>query len=78
MQLIGDIVQIYRQYPAFKTEVLVASVRSVTHVIDAARLGAHVATLPPKVLRDLAKHPLTDRGLAAFIKDWQTTGQRIV
>jgi transaldolase len=56
----------------------VASVRSVTHVIDAARLGAHVATLPPKVLRDLAKHPLTDRGLAAFIKDWQTTGQRIV
>lgn len=78
MQLIGEIVEIYRNYPNFRTEVLVASVRSVAHVIEAARLGAHVATMPPKVLRDLAGHPLTDKGLAAFLKDWERTGQRIV
>jgi transaldolase len=79
MGLIADIVEIYRQYPAtVRTEVLVASVRSVNHVTDAARLGAHVATLPPKILRDLAKHPLTDKGLAGFLKDWEGTGQRIV
>ena len=79
MGLIADIVEIYRQYPAtVRTEVLVASVRSVNHVTDAARLGAHVATLPPKILRDLAKHPLTDKGLAGFLKDWEGTGQKIV
>lgn len=78
MQLIGEIVEIYRNYPNFRTEVLVASVRGVAHVIEAARLGAHVATMPPKVLRDLAGHPLTDKGLAAFLKDWERTGQRIV
>jgi transaldolase len=47
-------------------------------VIEAARLGAHVATVPPKVLRDLALHPLTDKGLTAFLKDWEATGQRIL
>ena len=78
MQLIGDIVDIYRNYPALRTEVLAASIRGVTHVIEAARLGAHVATVPPKVLRDLALHPLTDKGLAAFVKDWAATGQRIL
>jgi transaldolase len=79
MGLIADIVEIYRQYPAtVRTEVLVASVRSVNHVTDAARLGAQVATLPPKILRDLAKHPLTDKGLAGFLKDWEGTGQKIV
>jgi transaldolase len=79
MGLIADIVEIYRQYPAtLHTEVLVASVRTVNHVIEAARLGAHVATLPPKLLRELAKHPLTDKGLAGFLKDWEATGQRIV
>ena len=57
---------------------LVASVRGPNHVIEAARLGAHVVTLPPKVLRDLALHPLTDKGLAAFLKDWEATGQRIL
>jgi transaldolase len=78
MHLISDIVEIYRNYPdRLRTEVLVASVRSVNHVIEAARLGAHVATLPPKVLRDLANHPLTDKGLAGFLKDWEQTGQRI-
>jgi transaldolase len=79
MQLIADIVEIYKNYPdTLRTEVLVASVRGPNHVIEAARLGAHVATLPPKVLRDLALHPLTDKGLAAFLKDWEKTGQRIL
>jgi transaldolase len=79
MQLISDIVEIYRNYPTtLRTEVLVASVRSMNHVIEAARLGAHVVTLPPKVLRDLVHHPLTDKGLAAFVKDWASTGQRIL
>ena len=79
MQLISDIAEIYRNYPAtLKTEVLVASVRHINHVIEAARLGAHVVTLPPKVLRDLALHPLTDKGLAGFLKDWEATGQKIL
>jgi transaldolase len=79
MQLISDIVEIYRNFPTtLRTEVLVASVRGPNHVIEAARLGAHVVTLPPKVLRDLALHPLTDKGLAAFLKDWEATGQRIL
>ncbi|HUN42717.1 MAG TPA: fructose-6-phosphate aldolase [Acetobacteraceae bacterium] len=77
MGLIADIVQIFRNYPAFKTEVLVASVRSPMHVVEAAKLGAHVATLPPAVLRSLFNHPLTDKGLAAFLADWAKTGQRI-
>ena len=76
MALIADIVQIYRNY-AFKTEVLVASVRHPIHVIQSAKLGAHVATLPPAVLRSLFNHPLTDKGLAAFLADWAKTGQQI-
>ncbi len=78
MQLIRDIVQIYKQYPAFKTEVLVASVRHPLHLVDAAKVGAHVATIPPKVIRQLYNHPLTDKGLAAFVSDWQKTGQSIL
>lgn len=78
MQLIRDIVQIYNQYPAFKTEVLVASVRHPLHLVDAAKMGAHVATIPPKVIRQLYAHPLTDKGLAAFVADWQKTGQSIL
>ncbi len=76
--LIRDICQIYRQYPGFKTEVLVASVRHPMHVIDSAKVGAHVATLPPNVLRQMFQHPLTDKGLAAFLADWQKTGQSIL
>ena len=75
MRLIADIVQIYRNYPALKTEVLVASVRHPIHLVQAAKLGAHVATLPPGVIRQLLKHPLTDSGLAAFLADWKKTGQ---
>jgi transaldolase len=77
MELIADIVQIYRNYTALKTEVLVASVRSPLHVIAAAKLGAHVATLPPAVLRSLYLHPLTEKGLANFLADWAKTGQQI-
>jgi transaldolase len=78
MQLISDIVEIYQQYPDFTTEVLVASVRGPMHVTDAARLGAHVATMPASVLRQMAAHPLTDKGLAAFTADWAKTGQSIL
>lgn len=78
MQLIRDVVQIYQAYPkTIRTEVLVASVRTPGHIIEAAKLGADVATLPPALLRQLALHPLTDKGLAAFLKDWEKTGQTI-
>jgi len=78
MDLIAEIVAIYRNYPALKTEVLVASVRNPLHVVEAAKLGAHVATLPPAVLRQMFAHPLTDKGLAAFLADWAKTGQSIL
>jgi len=78
MQLIADIVAIYRNYPALRTEVLVASVRHPVHLVQAAKLGAHVATLPPGVIRALLKHPLTDRGLESFLADWNRTGQSIL
>ena len=77
MQLIADIVTIFRNYEHLKTEVLVASVRSPMHVVEAAKLGAHVATVPPAVLRQLFNHPLTDKGLASFLADWAKTGQHI-
>jgi len=77
MQLIADILEIYDNY-TFGTEVLVASVRHPVHVLESARLGADVVTLPPDVLKKLADHPLTDKGLAAFLADWQGTGQSIL
>lgn len=77
MALIADIVGIYANYD-FATEVLVASVRHPVHVVQAAKLGADVATLPPAVLRQLFQHPLTDKGLAAFLADWARTGQSIL
>jgi transaldolase len=78
MELIADIVSIYNNYPNLATEVLVASVRSPLHVVEAAKMGAHVATIPPAVLRQMFAHPLTDKGLAAFLADWQKTGQTIL
>ena len=78
MALIRDICQIYKQYDAFKTEVLVASIRHPMHIVESAKMGAHVATMPPNVLRQLFAHPLTDKGLAAFLADWQKTGQSIL
>ena len=77
MSLIENIVIMYENY-GFETEVLVASVRSPQHVIDAAVIGAHVATLPPKVVHDLYEHPLTKKGLDAFLDDWKKTGQSIL
>ena len=78
MNLIDDICQIYGQYDNFTTEVLVASIRHPIHLIESAKMGAHVATMPPSVLRQLYKHPLTDSGLAAFLADWEKTGQSIL
>jgi len=78
MTLVRDIVEIYRQYPNFKTEVLVASIRHPMHVLEAAKLGAHVGTMPPAIMRQLFSHPLTDKGLAAFLADWKKTGQSIL
>ncbi len=77
MDLIADICAIYAAYPNFTTEVLVASVRHPMHVVEAAKMGADVATIPPKVIRQLFDHPLTDKGLAQFVADWKKTGQTI-
>jgi transaldolase len=78
MALIADIVTIYGNYPALRTEVLVASIRHPIHLVESAKLGAHVATLPPAVIRQLFRHPLTDSGLTAFLADWAKTGQSIL
>ena len=76
MELIADIRQIYDQYD-FATEILVASVRHPMHVVEAAKIGADVMTAPPKIIWQLFKHPLTDAGIASFLKDWDATGQKI-
>ena len=78
MDLIAEIVEMYSAYPELETEILVASVRHVGHVIEAAKLGADVATIPPAVLRAMYRHPLTDKGLDAFLADWAKTGQTIL
>jgi transaldolase len=78
MKLIADICQIYKHYPDFKTQVLVASIRHPEHLVESAKLGAHVATIPPKVIKDLFQHQLTDKGLAQFVEDWKKTGQSIL
>jgi transaldolase len=76
MALIADIRMIYDNYD-FPTEILVASVRHPMHVVEAAKIGADVMTAPPKIIHQLYKHPLTDSGIAAFLKDWESTGQKI-
>ena len=76
LDLIEDIRTIYDNYN-FKTEILAASVRSVNHVSECAKIGADVMTAPPSVIKKLANHPLTDKGLAAFLADWEKTGQSI-
>jgi transaldolase len=76
MDLISVIRMIYDNYD-LGTEILVASVRSPMHVVEAAKMGADVMTAPPKIIHQLFKHPLTDAGLAAFLKDWEATGQQI-
>ncbi len=76
MDLIRDICQIYRNY-GFTTQVLAASIRNPLHVVDAAKAGAHVATMPFPVLEQLLKHPLTDIGLKKFLEDWAKSGAKI-
>jgi len=77
MSLIADIRLIYDNYD-FETQILVASVRHPMHVVEAAKIGADVMTAPPKIIHQLFKHPLTDAGIASFLKDWESTGQKIV
>jgi transaldolase len=74
MQVIRDIVQIYGNY-GFATEVLAASIRHPMHIVDCALAGAHVATIPFKVIQQLVKHPLTDKGLEGFLSDWKKSGR---
>ncbi len=76
MELIADIRLIYDNYD-FATEILVASVRNPIHILDSAKIGADIVTAPPAVIWQLFKHPLTDAGLASFLKDWEATGQKI-
>ncbi|MBK5934206.1 transaldolase [Rhodovulum imhoffii] len=77
MDLIADIRAIYDNY-GFETQILAASIRSVNHIAQAAVIGADVATAPPAVLKAMACHPLTDKGLATFMTDWEKTGQKIL
>ena len=76
LQLIADIRQIYDNY-GYETQVLAASIRSVNHITECAKIGADVVTAPPAVFHAMAAHPLTDKGLAAFNADWAKTGQKI-
>jgi transaldolase len=76
MALIADIRLIYDNYD-YATQILVASVRHPMHVVEAAKIGADVMTAPPKIIMQLFKHPLTDAGIAGFLKDWQASGQKI-
>jgi transaldolase len=78
MDLIADIVQMYDMYPELDTQVLVASIRSIDHVEMAGLIGAHVSTLPPKIVWDMYEHALTEKGLNAFLEDWKKTGQTIL
>ncbi|MEM8787836.1 MAG: fructose-6-phosphate aldolase [Pseudomonadota bacterium] len=77
MELIEDIRTIYDNY-GFETEILAASIRSVNHIAEAGRIGADVITAPPSVIHKMADHPLTDKGLATFLSDWEKTGQTIL
>ncbi|MDQ0313875.1 fructose-6-phosphate aldolase [Amorphus orientalis] len=78
MQLIQEIRQVYDNYPALETELLAASLRTSNHVRDCALAGADVATIPPAIIHKLVEHPLTDKGLDAFLSDWKKTGQSIL
>ena len=77
MDLIEDIRVIYDNY-GFETQILAASIRTANHVLESARIGADVMTAPPAVIKSLANHPLTDKGLAAFLADIEKTGQKIL
>jgi transaldolase len=76
MKLVEEILEVYRNYE-FPPQVLVASIRHPVHVVQAAKLGAHIATMPPDVLDKMVKHPLTDLGLKKFLEDWEKTGLKL-
>ena len=78
MELIQKIKDIYSNYPKLNTKILVASVRNMEHVAQAAIIGADVVTLPPKILEELYEHPLTKKGLDDFLEDWKKTNQKII
>lgn len=78
LELIGEIVQVFANYPEYETQILAASIRSVEHVVACAKLGADVVTMPVKILPLLYNHELTDKGLATFVDDWAKTGQKIL
>ena len=77
MDLIYDIVEIYQNYE-FKTQVLAASIRGTHHIIEASKSGADIVTIPPKVFKEMYNHPLTEKGLNAFLSDWNKTGKTII
>ena len=77
MDLIYDIVDIYQNYE-FKTEVLAASIRGTHHIVESSKAGADIVTIPPKVFREMYNHPLTEKGLDAFLSDWNKTGKTII
>jgi transaldolase len=77
MSLISQIRQIYNNYAEFNTKILVASVRNILHIVESAKIGADVVTVPAKILTQLIEHPLTEKGIDIFIKDWKNTGQKI-
>jgi transaldolase len=77
LSLIAEICEIYQNYDQITTQVLVASIRNPLHIIESAKLGADVATIPAKVIKQLIEHPLTTKGLEIFVKDWASTGQKI-
>ena len=76
--LISEIHTIYSNYPEINTQILVASARSPRHVVESAKIGADIVTIPPNTLRQLFNHPLTDTGLKAFMSDWENSGQTIL
>lgn len=75
MNIVSEILEIYDNY-MFKTEIIVASIRNPLHVVEAAKMGAHVATIPYSVIQQLIKHPLTDIGIERFLKDWEKVPRR--
>tara|TARA_Y100000590_G_C15742865_1_gene1020907 strand:- start:511 stop:1167 length:657 start_codon:yes stop_codon:yes gene_type:complete len=77
VDLISQIRTIYDNYTELNTQILAASIRNVNHVIEVSMMGADIATIPPKILKELVKHPLTDIGLNNFLSDWAKTGQKI-
>ena len=77
MEIVAQIVEVFNNYPDIETEVIVASIRHPMHVVEAALLGAPIATIPPKVFRQMVKHPLTDIGIERFLKDWEKVKDRM-